>query len=131
MRKLRLPLPPPPNMLWWQLVVRVAVSGGVIVGASELAKRFELLGAILISLPLMSIIAMIWLFNDTSNTEKVAEFATEIMWLVIPSLVLFFSLPIFLNRGMDFWPALGLASGLTIVAYAIGVGLVTKYASAA
>ncbi len=118
-------------MLWWQLVIRGAVSGGVIVGASELAKRFDLLGAILISLPLMSIIAIIWLYNDTSDTEKIADFATEIMWLVIPSLVLFFSLPIFLHRGLDFWPALGLACGLTIVAYGIGVGLVTKYANPA
>ncbi len=115
-------------MLWWQLLLRAAVSGGMIVGASELAKRVELIGALLISLPLMSILAIIWLYNDTSDTQRVAEFSNEILWLVIPSLVLFLALPILLNRGIEFWPALGYACLLTVIAYAGGVAFINKFA---
>ena len=115
-------------MVWWQLVVRGLLSGGLVVGASELAKRNELMGALLVSIPLISILAIIWLYNDSSDTEQVANFTTGILWLVIPSLTLFISLPIFLRRGIEFWPALGAACLLTIIAYYIGVQLATKYA---
>ena len=78
-------------MVWWQLVVRGLLSGGLVVGASELAKRNELMGALLVSIPLISILAIIWLYNDSSDTEQVANFTTGILWLVIPSLTLFIS----------------------------------------
>ncbi|MDP6741971.1 MAG: DUF3147 family protein [Candidatus Thalassarchaeaceae archaeon] len=115
-------------MIWWHLAVRGLVSGGLVVGASELAKRNELMGALIVSIPLVSILAIIWLYNDTTDTEQVADFTTGIVWLVIPSFVLFFSLPVFLRRGIEFWPALGAACALTILAYYIGVQLATKYA---
>ena len=107
--------------------MRGLLSGGLVVGASELAKRNELMGALLVSIPLISILAIIWLYNDSSDTEQVANFTTGILWLVIPSLTLFISLPIFLRRGIEFWPALGAACLLTIIAYYIGVQLATKY----
>tara|TARA_B100001029_G_C14628256_1_gene217766 strand:+ start:68 stop:424 length:357 start_codon:yes stop_codon:yes gene_type:complete len=114
-------------MIWWQLAIRGIISGGLIVSASEVAKKNDMFGALIASLPLVSIAAIIWLYNDTTDTEKVASFTTDILWLVIPSLVLFISLPILLNRGMDFWPALALACSLTIAAYLIGIKLVNQF----
>ena len=115
-------------MVWWQLATRWLISGGLGVGASELGKRNELIGALLVSIPLVSILAIIWLYRDTSDTDQVADFTTGILWLVIPSLVLFVTLPTFLRRGMEFWPSLGIACVLTIIAYYIGLQLATRYA---
>ncbi|MGY8699485.1 MAG: hypothetical protein ACKVHC_07275, partial [Candidatus Poseidoniales archaeon] len=81
----------------------------------------DVLGAFLASLPLISIFAMIWLYNDTGDTEQIAIFSKDIFWLVIPSLALFLALPFLLQRGMDFWPALGLSALLTLLAYAFGL----------
>ena len=120
-----------PHMAWMQLAVRALVSGGLIVAASEVAKKNELLGALIISVPLISIMAIIWLYNDTSDVEQVADFTTGILYLVIPSLTLFLSLPVLLRRGMEFWPALGLACLLTIGAYYLGLQLVERYANIA
>ena len=110
-------------MAWLQLAVRLVLSGGLIVGASEIAKKNDVFGALIASLPLISIFAMIWLYNDTGDTEQIATFSKDIFWLVIPSLVLFLTLPVFLQRGMDFWPALAIAIILTIIAYTIGLKL--------
>ena len=118
-------------MVWWQLALRWALSGGLVVGASELGRRSELMGALLVSIPLVSVLAMIWLHNDTRDTEKVADFAEGVLWLVIPSLVLFITLPHLLRKGMEFWPALGLASGLTIAAYLVGLWLANKVGNVA
>ena len=119
-----------PLMAWIQLAVRALVSGGLIVGASEVAKKNELLGALIVSLPLVSIMAMIWLYRDTSDSQQVSDFATGILWLVIPSLTLFISLPILIQRGVEFWPALAVSCGLTIVAYYVGLQLAARYAGA-
>jgi|TARA_B110000914_G_scaffold179330_1_gene161314 hypothetical protein len=108
-------------MAWLQLAFRVLLSGGLIVGASEIAKKNDVLGAFLASLPLISIFAMIWLYNDTSDTEQIAIFSKDIFWLVIPSLVLFLALPLLLQRDMDFWPALGISIFLTLIAYAFSL----------
>lgn len=118
-------------MAWIQLAVRALVSGGLVVGASELAKKNELLGALIVSLPLVSIMAMIWLYNDTSDVEQVADFSTGILYLVIPSLTLFIALPVLLRRGVEFWPALGVACALTVGAYLIGLQIVSRYADIA
>lgn len=83
------------------------------------------------SIPLVSILAMIWLHNDTRDTEKVADFAEGVLWLVIPSLVLFIALPTLLRRGTEFWPAMGVAVGLTVVAYLIGLWIANKVGNVA
>jgi hypothetical protein len=108
-------------MAWLQLAFRVLLSGGMIVGASEIAKKNDVFGAFVASLPLISIFAIVWLYNDTGDTEQIAIFSKDIFWLVIPSLALFLALPFLLQRGMDFWPALGLSALLTLLAYAFGL----------
>tara|TARA_B110000483_G_scaffold92305_1_gene113818 strand:- start:1238 stop:1588 length:351 start_codon:yes stop_codon:yes gene_type:complete len=105
-------------MAWLQLVFRLLLSGGLIVGASEIAKKNDVFGAFVASLPLISIFAIVWLYNDTGDTEQIAIFSKDIFWLVIPSLVFFLALPLFLQRGMEFWPALGVSMFLTLLAYA-------------
>jgi|TARA_B110000495_G_scaffold144452_1_gene127390 hypothetical protein len=108
-------------MAWLQLAVRLLLSGGLIVGASEIAKKYDVFGALIASLPLISIFAMIWLYNDTGDTEQIATFSKDVIWFVIPSLVLFLALPFLLQKNIDFWPALGMSIILTILAYALGL----------
>src|SRR5262249_55296636 len=100
-----------------QSLVKIALTSVLVVAISEAAKRSTLLGAILASLPLTSLLAMIWLYHDTRDTEQVAALATGIFWLVLPSLVLFVALPLLLRRGMPFVPSLLIAAALTVVSY--------------
>ena len=116
-------------MFWQKLLLRVLLSGGIVVAASEIAKRNSLFGALLISLPLASIMAIIWLHHDTGDVEQIAIFSQEVLWLVVPSLVLFIALPVLLTRGVEFWPALGASMVLTGVCYAIGALIATKVAA--
>lgn len=60
---------------------------------------------------------MIWLYNDTRDVEKIANLATGIFWLVLPSLVLFVTLPLLLRSGVDFYASLSLSIALTVAAY--------------
>ena len=78
-------------------------------------------GALVVSLPLTSILAMMALYQDTRDAELVADFAESMVWLVIPSLALFVVLPVLLRRGWGFEVALLAGILATITAYAVGV----------
>ena len=110
-----------PIMDWVNLAGKGLFSGAVIVTASEIAKRSAVFGALVISLPLASIMSMTWLYNDTEDTAQVADFAESILWLVIPSMLLFVVLPYLLRRGWGFEAAMVVGIVATIIAYGLGV----------
>lgn len=103
------------------LVLKALLSGVVVAAASEAARRSSLLGAIIVSLPLTSILALVWLYRDSGNTDEVASLSWSILWVVVPSLVFFVALPAGLHRGASFWTALFLACAATAIAYAAWV----------
>jgi len=104
-----------------QFLLKVLVSALVIAGASELARRYSVFGALLASLPLTSILAMIWLWRDGVPAATIADFSSSIFWLVLPSLLLFIAVPVMLRAGYGFWPSLGAGCALTVLGYAVGL----------
>jgi len=88
-----------------------------VAAASELARRSSLLGAILISLPLTSILAATWLYRDTNDPARVADLSWSILWVIVPSLVFFVALPTGLRSGLPFAAAMLVACALTALAY--------------
>ena len=103
------------------VVVKALVSGIIIAAASEAARRSTLLGAIIISLPLTSILAIVWLYRDTGDSEQIISLSWSILWVIVPSLVFFVALPLGLRSGLGFLPSLLIACCVTAVAYAAGV----------
>lgn len=100
-----------------EAVVKVLATSVLVVAIAEVGKRSTLLGALLASLPLTSLLAIVWLYAETRDSEKVASLAVSILWLVIPSLVFFVALPLLLRRGVAFVPSLAAAIGLTAACY--------------
>lgn len=98
-----------------------------MVAASEVAKKSTVFGALLVSLPFISIISIIWLYNDTKDAAKVADFSEGILWLVLPSLLLFMILPYLLRREWSFEAALAMGIFATIVAYLLGIYAAQQY----
>ncbi|HJZ91971.1 MAG TPA: DUF3147 family protein [Gemmataceae bacterium] len=98
-------------------LLKLALSAGLIVLVSEVSKRSTTFGALLASLPFVSLLAMIWLHVETGDDGKVADLAGSVFWLVLPSLALFLILPPLLRAGWNFWAALGVSSAATVVLY--------------
>lgn len=110
-------------------VIKALLSGIVIAAASEVAKRSPAMGAIILSLPLISILAFIWLWRDTSDTGAIAALSQSTFWFVLPTLPMFLVLPALLRGGVGFWAALGLSCVLTFVLYAVMVWTLGKLGS--
>ncbi len=102
-----------------QFLLKTVISALLIAGASELGRRSTIAGALLVSLPLTSLLAIVWLWRDTRDTARIAAFSSEIFWLVLPSLLLFIVLPLSLRLGYGFWASLGAGTLATIVGYGV------------
>ena len=101
------------------LLIKALLSGILIAIASEVARRSPGLGALIVSLPLVSLLAILWLWRDTGDSARIAAHSEATFWFVLPSLPLFLALPALLRSGLNFWLALALACALTVCLYLV------------
>ena len=98
-------------------LIKLLITVVLVVLISELAKRDTLLAGLLASLPIVSFLAMIWLYLDTRDSEQVARLSSSIFWLVLPSLSLFLLLPLLLRNQVNFSLSLALSTLAMIALY--------------
>jgi hypothetical protein len=109
------------------LLIKAAVSGIIVMAVSEVARRSPGLGGLIASLPLVSILAMIWLWQDTADTERVAAQSEATFWFVLPSLPMFLVVPAMLRHGLGFWSALALSCLLTMGLYSLMIWALARF----
>ena len=103
----------------YYLLVKALLSGAIIAAVSEIAKRSPGFGALVASLPLVSLLGMIWLWRDTGDPVRMAAHAEATFWFVLPSLPMFLLIPIMLRHGFSFWLALVAGCALTVLLYLV------------
>jgi hypothetical protein len=103
----------------WYLIIKAALSGVLIAAISEVAKRYPGLGGLIASLPLVSVLGMVWLWRDKPDTANMAAHSEATFWFVLPSLPMFLVIPALLRSGWSFWAALVVGCGLTILLYSL------------
>ena len=101
------------------LAIKAVISGIIIAVVSEVARRSPGWAALIVSLPLVSILGMLWLWRDTHDPVRLASHAESTFWFVLPSLPMFLLIPVLIRRGIGFWPALAAGCALTILLYAL------------
>jgi hypothetical protein len=109
------------------LVVKALLSGVIIMAVSEIARRSPAFGALVASLPLVSLLAILWLWRDTKDVQRIANHAEATFWYVIPSLPMFLILPWMLRSGIAFWVALTCACLITVLLYGLTVLVAARF----
>ncbi|WP_206242593.1 DUF3147 family protein [Novosphingobium terrae] len=100
-----------------QMIAKALLAGAIIATIAEIGKRAPTMGALVASLPLVSVLGMIFLWHARPDAEAMAAHAQATFWYVIPSLPMFLLIPALLRQGVGFWPALVLGCVLTIGLY--------------
>ena len=108
-------------------LTKIIVTTLLVIAISEISKRSSLVGAVLASVPIISVLAMTWLFIETEDLAKVSALSTSISWLVLPSLVLFLALPLLIKFGLGFYASLITSISITVVAYFAMVSALTYF----
>jgi len=99
-------------------ILKAAISGVLVALVSEVARRFPGWGGLLASLPVVSLLAMIWIWRDSGDALKVAALSQSTFWFVVPSLPLFLIIPALIRGGIGFWAAIGISCAITLALYA-------------
>jgi hypothetical protein len=107
--------------------LKIIVTTLLVVLISEIAKRSSFMGAILASVPLVSILAMLWLYIDTKDISKVSALSSSIFYFVLPSLSLFVALPLLLKQGINFYLSISLSIGVTVLSYWIMISVLNHF----
>jgi hypothetical protein len=100
-------------------LVKLVLSAVIIVAVSELAKRQPAWAGSLASLPLVSLLGIVWLYVDTRDVQQVSALSTSIFWLVLPSLLFFLALPLLLKQGLGFTASMLLAIVVMLAGYGL------------
>jgi len=107
-------------------IVKVTISALLIVAIAEISRRSSFIAALLASVPLVSVMAMTWLYLDTRDADRVAALSAGIFWLVLPSLALFVTLPLMLKQGFNFYLSMASSILITIACYWLMVTLLDR-----
>jgi hypothetical protein len=99
------------------LLAKALLSGVMIALIAEIGRRLPTLGALVASLPLVSVLGMMLLWHARPDAENMATHAQATVWYVLPSLPMFPLLAALLRHSWGFWPALALGCGLTVLLY--------------
>jgi hypothetical protein len=98
------------------IITKYLITAAIVVAVSELAKRSDRLGALLASLPLVTLLALTWLYLEKQPAAKIANHAWYTFWYVVPTLPMFLIFPRLFAR-FGFWPALALSAVITVVCF--------------
>ena len=97
--------------------IRAILSGIIIALIAVIGRKAPAVGALIASLPLISVLGMLWIYQETSDVQRIASHAEATFWLVLPSLPMFLLLPAMLRHGFGFYLALALNVALTALLY--------------
>ncbi len=111
-------------MAW--LVTKYLITAAVVVLVSELAKRSDRLGGLFAALPLVTVLALIWLQVERQPQTKIANHAWYTFWYVVPTLPMFLAFPVLLPR-IGFWPTLLACVVITLVCFWLFALLVRRF----
>jgi hypothetical protein len=111
--------------MYW-IITKYFLTAAVVVLVSELAKRSDKLGGFVAALPLVTILALIWLFLEKQPEEKIANHAWYTFWYVLPTLPMFLAFPWLLSR-LGFWPTLLASVIITIVCFCLAAWVLRRF----
>jgi len=100
-------------------IIKAGISGLIVAAVSEVARRYPGWGGLIASLPLTSLLAMLWLWRDTGDAERVAELSLGAFWFLLPSVPLFIVLPLLLRSGVAFWLSMAIVVAGTLALYTL------------
>ena len=111
-------------------LIKTLITAIVVVIVAEIAKRSSLLAGLIVSIPLTTFLAMVWLYWETKDTQKIIDLSNSTLLMVIPSLTFFIFLPLFLKFNLSFIISMTSAVILTAICYWLFVSLLGKFAYA-
>lgn len=98
--------------------IKTLISALIIVSVNELSKRSTTMAALLLALPIVSVIAFTWEWIETRDAQRIAALSAETFWFVLPTLPMFLLLSWLLKSGVNYLAAMGICIAVTAALFA-------------
>jgi hypothetical protein len=108
-------------------LIKLLVSAAIIVAVTEVAKINATLGGLIKSLPLVSLITLIWIYVETQDTAKISTLSISTFWFVLPTLPMFIVLPALLRQQWSFWTSLGASVIVMLLCYGLTMLVLRRF----
>jgi|TARA_B100001741_G_scaffold237750_1_gene198733 hypothetical protein len=107
---------------------KIVLTALIIFSIAQVSERSTLMAAVLASIPIVSVLSMMMMYHEGQTAADISGFAKDIVWLVIPSLLLFIVMPWLIeSRSWDFYPALAAGMACTISGYFLMVQMMDRF----
>ncbi len=106
---------------------KLLLSALIIVLVTKVQLVSDRLSALLIALPLTSLVAMAWMHHAGQSSERLANHAEGTFWFVLPTLPMFLIIPWMLRHGWSFWSTLAVNCLLTVAFFWITVIVLRRF----
>tara|TARA_B100000214_G_scaffold205221_2_gene148815 strand:+ start:14226 stop:14585 length:360 start_codon:yes stop_codon:yes gene_type:complete len=114
-------------MAWMFDVGKILLTALIIFSVAQISEKSTLMAAVLASIPIVSVLAMMMMYHEGQTALEISAFAKDIVWLLIPSLLMFLVIPWLIeSRGWDFYPALAAGLFSTITGYLLMIQIMEK-----
>lgn len=118
-------------------LIKILTSAVLIYVVNEIVVRHSkpLLGSLIASLPLVSLLTFFWIWFDLrsqpdSGASKLAAYSAGVFWFVLPSLPMFLLIPWMLKKDIGFWPSIAAGCVLTMLLYFLMAKVLEKFVMA-
>jgi len=111
-------------MVW--LISKYLLTAAVVVLVSEAAKRSDKLGGLIAALPLVTLLALVWLYVEKQPQAKISNHAWYTFWYVVPTLPMFLAFPFLLPR-LGFWLTMLASVVITVICFGLFSLLVRQF----
>ena len=112
------------------IILKYLITSGLVVLISEVARRSDRLGALIAAMPLVTVLAMTWMFIELegdTQIEKIANHAYYTFWYVIPTLPMFLLIPWMLRRSWNYGWSLLAGCLLTMLLFFITAWVMKRF----
>ena len=115
-------------MAWAFDAGKIILTALIIFSVAQVSERSTLLAAVIASIPIVSVLSMMMMFHEGQTAMEISAFARDIVWLLIPSLLIFVVMPWLIeSRNWEFYPALAAGLASTVTGYFVMIELMERF----
>lgn len=103
-----------------QFLSKLLLTNMVILGCAAIGRRYPALGGLIATMPLTSLMVLIWLYADSSGDRRLMSRYTEgALWGIVPTILFFLAAYLCFRKELSFPVALAAGFGVWLAGAAV------------
>jgi hypothetical protein len=107
-------------------ITKIFITAIIVVVVAEVAKRSSLFAGLIVSIPLTTFLALVWVYWESKDVQKIIELSNSTLLMLIPSTFFFIFLPVLIKLNLSFTLSMIFSVSMTALCYYIFILILNK-----